>query len=104
MTRLLIATVLTTATLSINAAAQSGDVFYRNGQQCQRASSGAIICRNPGDYWSPGRVVGESRGYPSEGVFYRRNGDVCQRASSGAIVCRDPRDRWSNGYAPGQRY
>ncbi len=104
MTRLLIATVLTTATLSINASAQPGEVFYRNGQQCDRASSGYIVCRNPGDYWSPGRVVGGSGGYASGGVFYRRNGDVCQRASSGAIVCRDPRDRWSNGYELRRRY
>jgi hypothetical protein len=98
MLRFVFATLLVVIMFGVSARAQARDVFYRDGEKCQRASSGYIVCRDPRDRWSEGRVVGRSRGQSSGKVFYRRNGDMCQRASSGAIVCRDPRDRWSEGY------
>ena len=85
--------------LVLTTSVQAQEVFYRNGQQCQRASSGAVVCRDPGDRRSPGYEVRGRREYGSSGrVFYNSRGDRCQRASSGEIVCRDPRDRRSPGY------
>jgi hypothetical protein len=91
---------LTAATLLLaGTGVQASDVFYRDGHQCQRASSGAIVCRDPRDRRSPGYVLGRRHEYGTSGrVFYNRRGDKCQRASSGLIVCRHPRDRHSPGY------
>jgi len=89
----------TAALLVASSSAQAGEPFYRNGQLCQRASSGYVVCRDPDDYWSEGYVVSRGRrsGGRSGRVFYR-DGYKCQRADSGHVVCRDPRDRWSPGF------
>ena len=83
------------AVLSASSSVQAGEPFYRHGQICQRASSGYVVCRDPGDYWSEGYVV--SRGRRSGRPFYR-DGYKCQRASSGVTVCRDPHDHRSQGF------
>jgi hypothetical protein len=57
-----------------NPAEAGGPIWYRNGQQCQRASSGVVICRPIERY-----------GY--DVPHRQRYGWGCQRASSGAIVC-----------------
>ncbi|GGH15651.1 hypothetical protein GCM10007036_15790 [Alsobacter metallidurans] len=80
---------------------QENPIVYRNGRQCQRASSGAVVCRPAGGGYGYGRGYdrGYGRGYGreygrgygygrSENPVVYRNGRQCQRASSGRVICR----------------
>lgn len=70
--------------------AKAGDPFFRNGQMCQRASSGYVVCRDPRDRYSEGYVVGGRPHYdrewrPEDAYAYDRD---CHRTHSGNIICR----------------
>src|SRR3954451_4116344 len=70
--------------------AKAGDPFFRDGQLCQRASSGYVVCRDPRDHYTQGYVVGGRPHYdrewrPEDAYAYDRD---CHRTRSGYVVCR----------------
>ena len=69
--------------------AKAGDPFFRDGQECQRASSGYVVCRDPRDRYSQGYVVGGRPHYdrewrPEDAYAYDRD---CYRTRYGRVVC-----------------
>ncbi len=79
----------------VTAAKAGGPMFQmRNGDICQRGSSGYVVCRDPRDRYSNGYVVGGRPRYDREWTPEGRsdyygsyNGD-CRRTGSGFVVCR----------------
>jgi len=82
---------ITSALLAGVIPAKAGDPFFQNGQQCQRASSGYVVCRDPRDHYSQGYVVGGRPHYdrewrpPYDAYAYDRD---CFRTRYGRVVCR----------------
>jgi hypothetical protein len=76
-------------------AAKADPVFMRDGQVCQRASSGYVICRDARDptgrsaYIAGGRPRYD-REWTPEGTtdYYGSYAGDCRRTHSGYVVCR----------------
>jgi hypothetical protein len=84
-----------TALLAGVTAAAAEPQFMRNGEVCQRASSGYVICRDARDpsgrsaYIAGGRPRYDREWTPEGRTDYygSYNGD-CRRTASGYVVCR----------------
>jgi len=77
-------------------AAKADPMFQmRNGDICQRGSSGYVVCRDPRDRYSNGYVVGGrpryyDREWTPEGTtdYYGSYAGDCRRTGSGYVICR----------------